>query len=89
MECSEVGGITQCRWSEVEAGAMCKWNLHRGGDVEAMRTQWYGGGSKEELGGAHRAEAGLYYWGESSSEQGMTETRGNTRNKSGNIRKSP
>jgi len=28
---------------------MCKWNLHRGGDVEAMRTRWYGGGSEEEL----------------------------------------
>jgi len=28
---------------------MCEWNLHRGGEVEAMRTQWYGGGSEEEL----------------------------------------
>jgi len=28
---------------------MCKWNLHRGGEVEAMRTQWYRSGSKEEL----------------------------------------
>jgi len=37
------------KWSEVEAGAMCEWNLHRGGEVEAMRTRWYGGGSEEEL----------------------------------------
>jgi len=28
---------------------MCKWNLHRGGEVEAMRTRWYGSGSEEEL----------------------------------------
>jgi len=28
---------------------MCKWNLHRGGEVEAMRTRWYRGGSEEEL----------------------------------------
>ena len=49
VESSEVGGIAQCRWEEVEVGAMCKWNLHRGGDVEAMRTQWYGSGSEEEL----------------------------------------
>ena len=28
---------------------MCKWDLHRGGDVEAMRTRWNGGGSEEEL----------------------------------------
>jgi len=28
---------------------MCEWNLHRGGEVEAMRTRWYGGGSEEEL----------------------------------------
>jgi len=28
---------------------MCKWDLHRGGEVEAMRTQWYGSGSEEEL----------------------------------------
>jgi len=28
---------------------MCEWNLHRGGEVEAMRTQWYRGGSEEEL----------------------------------------
>ena len=28
---------------------MCKWNLHRGGEVEAMRTRWYGSGSKEGL----------------------------------------
>jgi len=68
---------------------MCKWNLHRGGDVGAMRTWWNGGGSKEELSGAHRAEAGLCYRSESSSERGMIEARGNTRNKSGNIRKSP
>jgi len=68
---------------------MCKWNLHRGGDVGAMQTQWYRGGSEEELGGAHRAEVGLYYRSESSSERGMTQTRGNTRYKSGNIRKSP
>jgi len=53
---------------------MCKWNLHRGGDVEAMQTQWYGGGSEEELGGAHRVEAGLYYRSKSSSEQGVTQT---------------
>jgi len=33
----------------VEAGVMCKWNLHRGGEVEAIRTQWYGSGSEEEL----------------------------------------
>jgi len=68
---------------------MCKWNLHRGSDVEAMRTRWHGGGSEEELGGAHRAEAGLYYRSESSSERRMTQPRGNTRYKSGNIRKSP
>ena len=68
---------------------MCKWNLHRGGDVGAMRTRWHGGGSEEELGGARRAEAGLYYRSESSSEQGTTQSRGNTRYKSGNIRKSP
>ena len=49
MEGGEVGGIAQCRWGEVEAGVMCKWNLHRGGEVEAMRTRWYGGGSEEEL----------------------------------------
>ena len=70
-------------------GAMCKWNLHRGGDMGAMRTRWYGGGSEEELSGARRAEAGLCYRSESSSEWGMIDTRGNTRNKSGNIRKSP
>jgi len=68
---------------------MCKWNLHRGGDVEAMRTRWHGGGSEEELGGARRAEAGLYYRSESSSERRMTQPRGNTRYKSGNVRKSP
>jgi len=28
---------------------MCKWNLHRGGDVGAMRTRWYRGGSEEGL----------------------------------------
>jgi len=28
---------------------MCKWNLHRGGEVEAMRTRWHGSGSEEEL----------------------------------------
>ena len=28
---------------------MCKWNLHRGSEVEAMRTRWYGSGSEEEL----------------------------------------
>ena len=28
---------------------MCKWNLHRGGEVEAIQTWWYRGGSKEEL----------------------------------------
>jgi len=28
---------------------MCEWNLHRGGEVEAMRTRWYGSGSEEEL----------------------------------------
>jgi len=28
---------------------MCKWNLHRGDEVEAMRTWWYGSGSEEEL----------------------------------------
>jgi len=28
---------------------MCKWNLHRGGEVEAMRTWWYRSGSEEEL----------------------------------------
>jgi len=28
---------------------MCKWNLHRGSDVEAMRMRWYGSGSEEEL----------------------------------------
>jgi len=77
------------KWHEVEAGAMCKWNLHRGGDVEAMRTQWHGGGSEEELSGARRAEAGLCYRSESSSERRMTQSRGNTRYKSGNIRKSP
>jgi len=33
----------------VGAGVMCKWNLHRGGEVEAMRPWWYGSGSKEEL----------------------------------------
>jgi len=37
------------KWKEVEAGVMCKWNLHRGGEVEAMRTRWYGSGSEEEL----------------------------------------
>jgi len=37
------------KWHEVEAGAMCKWDLHRGGDVEAMQTRWNGGGSEEEL----------------------------------------
>jgi len=36
-------------WREVEAGAMCKWNLHRGSEVEAMQMQWYRSGSKEEL----------------------------------------
>jgi len=49
---------------------MCKWNLHRGGDVGAMRTRWYGGGSEEELSGARRAEAGLCYRSESSNERG-------------------
>jgi len=68
---------------------MCKWNLYRGGDVEAMRTRWYGGGSEEELGGARRAEAGLHYRSESSSKWEMTQINGNTRYKSGNIRKSP
>ena len=34
------------KWNEVEAGVMCKWNLHRGGEVEAMRAWWYGSGSK-------------------------------------------
>jgi len=68
---------------------MCKWNLHRGGDVEAMRTRWHRGGSEEELGGARRAEVGPYYQSESSSEQRMTQPRGNTRYKSGNVRKSP
>jgi len=34
------------KWNEVEAGAMCKWNLHRGGEVEAIQTQWHGSGSK-------------------------------------------
>jgi len=55
---------------------MCKWNLHKGGDVEAMQMWWYGGGSKEELGGVCRAEAeaGLYYRSESSSERGMIQT---------------
>ena len=77
------------KWHEVEAGAMCKWNLHGGGDVGAMRTRWYGGGSEEELSGARRAEVGLCHRSESSGERGMIETRGNTRNKSGNIRKSP
>ena len=28
---------------------MCEWNLHRGGEVEAMRTRWHGSGSEEEL----------------------------------------
>jgi len=28
---------------------MCKWNLHRGSDVEAMRTRWNRSGSEEEL----------------------------------------
>jgi len=28
---------------------MCKWNPHRGGEVEAMRTRWHGSGSEEEL----------------------------------------
>jgi len=28
---------------------MCEWNLHRGGEVEAMRMRWYGGGREEEL----------------------------------------
>jgi len=28
---------------------MRKWNLHGGGEVEAMRTQWYRSGSEEEL----------------------------------------
>jgi len=51
--------------------------------------RWHGGGSKEELGGARRAEVGLYYRSESSREQRMTQSRGNTRYKSGNIRKSP
>jgi len=50
---------------------MCKWNLHRGSEVEAMQTQWYRGGSEEELSGVCRAEAGLHYWGESSSERGI------------------
>jgi len=68
---------------------MCKWNQHRGSEVEAMRMQWYGGGSKEELSGAHRAEAGLHYRGESSSKWGMIQMRGNTGYKPGNIRKSP
>jgi len=26
-----------------------KWRLHTGGEVEAMRVQWYGSGSKEEI----------------------------------------
>jgi len=37
------------KWNKVEAGVMCKWNLHRGGEVEAMQTWWYGGGSEEGL----------------------------------------
>ena len=68
---------------------MCKWNQHRGGEVEAMRTRWYGGGSEEGLSGARRAEAGLHYRSESSSKRGMIQTRGNTGYKSGNTRKSP
>jgi len=28
---------------------MCKWNLHKGGEVEAIQTQWYVSGSEEEL----------------------------------------
>jgi len=24
------------KWHEVEVGVMCKWNLHRGGEVEAI-----------------------------------------------------
>ena len=77
------------KWRGVEAGAMCKWNLHRGGDVEAMRMRWYGGGSEEGLSGARRAEVGLHYRSESSSEWKMIQTWGNTGYKSGNIRKSP
>ena len=46
-----------------------RWKLHTGSEVEAMQTRWNGGGSEEELGGAHRAEAGLYYRSESSSER--------------------
>jgi len=68
---------------------MCEWNLHRGSDVEAMRTRWYGGGSEEELGVVRRVEAGLHHQSKSSSEWEMTQTKGNTRHKSGNIRKSP
>jgi len=68
---------------------MCKWNLHRGGDVEAMRTRWHRGGSEEELSGARRAEVGLHYWSESSSERRIIQTWGNTGYRLGNIRKSP
>jgi len=28
---------------------MCKWNLHRGSEVEAMQTRWYGSGSEEGI----------------------------------------
>jgi len=38
---------------------MCNWNLHRDGEVEAMRTQWYGSGSEEEL--VERAGWGWVY----------------------------
>jgi len=68
---------------------MCKWNLHRGGEVEAMQMWWYRGGSKEELSGVHRVEVGLHYQSKSSSEQRMIQTWGNTGYKPGNIRKSP
>ena len=50
-----------------------------------MERKW----KRRGISGARRAEAGLHYRSESSSERGITQSRGNTRYQSGNIRKSP
>ena len=57
------------KWNEVEVGVMCKWNLHGGSEVEAMRTWWYRGGSEEEL-VEHAGQRWVYTIGKSPAACG-------------------
>ena len=69
-----MGGIAKWKWREVEAGVVRKWNLHTGGEVEAMQVQWCRRGSEVALVEGCEVEVGLHYRDESSSMQGAIQT---------------